>query len=133
MIFGGEGDRALSAGIAAELQRAAPSRESVLNLAGKTTLRELIAALKICRLLLTNDTGPMHLAAAVGTPVVVLFGSTSPEMTGPCFSTRAEILRAPGIPCSPCFLRDCPIDFRCMTRLDPAVVVQAALRALQDL
>ncbi len=53
------------------------------NLAGKTTLRELCAALKLCRVLLTNDTGPMHIGAAVGTKVVALFGSTAPELTAP--------------------------------------------------
>jgi heptosyltransferase-2 len=93
-------------------------------------LRELAAALKSCRLLLTNDSGPMHLAAAVGTPVVVPFGSTSPEMTGPLWFAGAQILRAPSIPCSPCFRRECPIDFRCMTGIAPGAVVAAALRAL---
>jgi heptosyltransferase-2 len=72
----------------------------------------------------------MHIAAAVGTPVVALFGSTSPEMTRPPISTTAQILRAPDVPCSPCFLRQCPIDFRCMTRIPPGVVVQAALSVL---
>jgi heptosyltransferase-2 len=132
VIFGGGGDCQLAAGIAAALQPSPSGPPSVLNLAGKTTLRELMAALKICRLLLTNDTGPMHIAAALGTPVVVLFGSTSPEMTRPPISTRAHILRASDVPCSPCFLRKCPIDFRCMTRISPAAVVQAALLVLRD-
>jgi heptosyltransferase-2 len=131
VIFGGGGDRELAAGIAAALEKSAPGAAPVLNLAGKTNLRELTAALKICRLLLTNDTGPMHLAAAVGTPLVAVFGSTSPEMTRPPISTSVQIVRAADIPCSPCFLRQCPIDFRCMTRIAPAEVVQAARRVLQ--
>jgi heptosyltransferase-2 len=132
VIFGGEADRELAARIAAEIGRSAPGPASVLNLAGQTTLRELMAALKSCRLLLTNDSGPMHLAAALGTPVVALFGSTAPEMTGPSFSGNAQILRASGIPCSPCFLRRCPIDFRCMTAIEPAAAVESALRAIQN-
>jgi heptosyltransferase-2 len=68
-----------------------------------------------CRVLLTNDTGPMHVAAALGTPVVVPFGSTSPELTGPGLpgDPRNHLLKSDA-PCSPCFLRECPIDFRCM-------------------
>jgi heptosyltransferase-2 len=99
-------------------------------LAGATTLRELMAALKTCRLLLTNDSGPMHLGAALGVPVVALFGSTSPEMTGPLFAKNAEILQLPGVPCSPCFLRNCPIDFRCLQGLKPEAAVAASMRVL---
>ena len=82
LIFGGKNDVELADRIASGIHP--PS--SILhpqNLAGKTTLRELMALLKCCRVLLTNDTGPMHVAAALGTPVVVPFGSTSPELTGP--------------------------------------------------
>ena len=91
---------------------------SPAKLAGKTSLRELMALLKLCRVLLTNDSGPMHVAAALGTPVVVPFGSTSPEMTGPGLPgvLQHRLLKA-NAPCSPCFLRECPIDFRCMTEI----------------
>jgi len=129
IIFGGPSDLELARFIANALGQNVPG-QPVLNLAGRTTLRELAGALKRCRLLLANDTGPMHLAAAVGTPVVVPFGSTSPEMTGPVWFDGAQILRAPGIPCSPCFRRECPIDFRCMRNIAPDEVVAAALRAL---
>jgi heptosyltransferase-2 len=129
IIFGGPADREVAHFIATGLGQYLPG-QAVINLAGQTTLRELAGALKCCRLLLTNDSGPMHLAAAVGTPVVVPFGSTSPEMTGPVWFAGAEILRAPGIPCSPCFRRECPIDFRCMRKITPEAVVAAALRAL---
>ena len=103
----------------------------VFNLAGKTSLRQLMALLKLCRVVLTNDSGPMHVAAALGTPVVVPFGSTSPELTGPGLpgGLRHQLLRA-AAPCSPCFLRDCPIDFRCMTGISVERVVAAVEAAL---
>jgi heptosyltransferase-2 len=102
----------------------------VINLAGATNLRELCAALKFCQVLLTNDSGPMHVAAAVGTPVVVPFGSTSPELTGPGLpgDIQHSCLRAPA-PCAPCFLRACPIDFRCMTGITVSRVVEAVVTA----
>ncbi|HEX4122613.1 MAG TPA: lipopolysaccharide heptosyltransferase II [Verrucomicrobiae bacterium] len=120
VIFGGAGDADLAAKIAGEIG------EETLNLAGKTSLRELAAALKICDLVLTNDTGPMHLASAVGARVVAIFGSTSPELTGPIFSSRARIVRQ-AVPCAPCFLRECPIDLRCLRGITPEQVVVAAL------
>ena len=134
VIFGGPDDVELAAGIAAEVQLAASQHTPavavpVLNLAGQTSLRELCAALQICRVLLTNDTGPMHVAAAVGTPVVVPFGSTSPELTGPGLpgDDRHQLLTS-HTPCAPCFLRECPIDFRCLTGLGVERVVAAVLR-----
>jgi heptosyltransferase II len=98
----------------------------VLNLAGKTSLRQLMALLKLCRVVLTNDTGPMHVAAALGTPVVVPFGSTSPELTGPGLpgDSRHRLLKS-GAPCSPCFRRECPIDFRCMVGITVEQVFKA--------
>jgi heptosyltransferase II len=103
----------------------------VLNLAGKTSLRQLMALLKLCRVVLTNDTGPMHVAAALGTPVVVPFGSTSPELTGPGLpgDARHQLLKS-AAPCSPCFRRACPIDFRCMTGISTECVVAAVQAAL---
>jgi len=124
LIFGASADRDLAESIAAAIRGTVGDPQSAVNLAGKTSLGELAAALKLCALLLTNDTGPMHLASAVGTPVVVLFGSTSPELTGPWPSARVRILRA-GVPCSPCFRRQCPIDLRCLTSIEPSSVVKA--------
>ena len=83
-----------------------------VNRIGKTTLPELIAELGECALLLTNDTGTMHLATILGVPVVAVFGSTEPRLTGP-LGTGHHVIRHQ-VECSPCFLRDCPIDFRCM-------------------
>jgi heptosyltransferase-2 len=117
---------------AASIPASAGSRWSPLNLAGRTSLRELCAVAKICRLVLTNDTGPMHVAAAVGTPVVVPFGSTSPMLTGPGWpgDPRHRLLTS-NAPCAPCFRRDCPIDLRCLRGIDATRVVQAMEDLLQ--
>jgi heptosyltransferase-2 len=134
LIFGREADAASqrTAGIlSAEQNFRQDAGSTFLNLAGKTSLRELMALLKICRVLLTNDTGPMHVAAALGTPVVVPFGSTSPELTGPGLpgDSRHRLLKSDA-PCSPCFLRECPIDFRCLNGISVERVVEAVLSAI---
>jgi heptosyltransferase-2 len=103
----------------------------VRNLAGRTTLHELCVALSLCSAVLTNDTGPMHLAAAAGSRVVVPFGSTSPELTGPGLpgDTRHRLLKSEAV-CSPCFRRECPVDFRCMRDIAVGRVVEAVLAVL---
>ena len=128
-VFGGNNDRAAAETIATALHAA---NLPVTNLAGRTGLRELMAALKLCRVLLTNDTGPMHVAAALGTPVVVPFGSTSPELTGPGLpgDSRHRLLKSAAV-CSPCFLRECPIDFRCLTGIGVERVAAEVLHALK--
>jgi len=121
VIIGGPKEADLGSQIAVAL-----GEQHAINLAGRTTLLGLCHVLAQCRLLLTNDSGPMHLAAALGKPVVVIFGSTEPALTGPdvAGNSRHVILRhAP--PCSPCFLRECPIDFRCMTAVTVEEVVGA--------
>ena len=125
LAFGGPGD-AQPCGDIARL-----AGGGVVNLAGKTSLRQLMALLKLCRVLLTNDSGPMHVAAALGTPVVVPFGSTAPGLTGPGLpgDPRHRLLQA-APPCAPCFRRVCPIDFRCMTGISPDRVVDAVLRGI---
>ena len=130
LILGGKGDAAL----AGEIHSALRTPHSALhNLAGQTSLRELMALLKLCRVLLTNDTGPMHVAAALGTPVVVPFGSTSPELTGPGLpgDPRHRLLKSDAA-CSPCFLRECPIDFRCLSGIGVERVVKAVVDAMQQ-
>jgi heptosyltransferase II len=127
LLFGGKGDLQLCGQIESEIQN---SKFKIQNFCGKTSLRELMALLKICRVLLTNDTGPMHVAAALGTPVVVPFGSTSPELTGPIFSANAKVLKSDA-PCSPCFLRECPIDFRCMNGISVESVVETVLQTVR--
>jgi len=125
LLFGSAADRQLCGEIA---QLAGVP---TLNLAGKTSLRELMALLKLCRVLLTNDSGPMHLAAALGTTVVAPFGSTSPELTGPGLpGASCHYLLKSTAPCSPCFRRDCPIDLRCMHEITVEHVVSSMTRAL---
>jgi heptosyltransferase II len=115
---------------ATALHSAIRNPQSAILLAGQTSLRELMALLKLCRVLLTNDTGPMHVAAALGTPVVVPFGSTSPELTGPGLPGQSRrFLLTSTAPCAPCFRRVCPIDFRCMTGIGVEAVVEAVLEA----
>lgn len=127
LLLGGKSDVPAAQAIESALRT---ENSPLHNLAGQTSLRELMAALKLCRVLLTNDTGPMHVAAALGTPVVVPFGSTSPELTGPGLpgDSRHRLLAA-NVPCAPCFRRTCPIDFRCMTGISVESVVQAVLQA----
>jgi len=90
----------------------------VHNVAGKTTLDGLMDELSACDALLTNDTGTMHLAAFLGVPTVAIFGSTEPALTAPLGDFH-RVLRHK-VECSPCFKRECPIDFRCMTSIEPA-------------
>jgi heptosyltransferase-2 len=122
ILFGGARDVAVAADIASGVAGA-------LNVAGQTSLRELMALLSVCRVVLTNDTGPMHVAAALGVPVVVPFGSTSVELTGPGLpgDSRHRFLQAQ-VPCAPCFLRECPVDFRCMT----SITVEMAIAELTE-
>lgn len=95
--------------------------DRVINLAGKTSLRELMALIKACHLFLTNDSGPMHVASALGIPLIALFGSTSDVATGPY--NGGHVIHK-HVPCSPCSRRECPIDFRCMTRIEVSEVYQ---------
>jgi lipopolysaccharide heptosyltransferase II len=99
-----------------------------VNRIGQTTLDQLIDELRQCSLLLTNDTGTMHLAALLGVPVVAVFGSTEPRLTGPL--GNGHIILRHHVECSPCFLRECPIDFRCMKAISADEVAGAVLSML---
>ena len=99
-------------------------RGRALNLTGATTIGELPALLAACRLFVGNDAGAMHVAAAVGVPVVGIFGPTDPAGTSP-MTPQFTLVREP-VSCSPCFLRHCPIDHRCMTRIAVDRVFAAA-------
>ena len=99
-------------------------RNRVGMLTGKTDMVQLAAVLSQVDLLITNDTGPAHVAAALGRPTLVIFGPTNPLTTRP-FSSVAEIVRHPP-ECAPCMLRDCPIDHRCMTAITPDEVLARA-------
>jgi heptosyltransferase-2 len=100
-------------------------RQPVVNLAGRTELPALAGVLARARLLLANDSGAMHLAAAVGTPVAAVFGPTDADATAPLGGGH-RIVREP-VPCSPCLFRECPIDHRCMRRLGVERVLREVL------
>jgi heptosyltransferase II len=99
-------------------------RHEAIVLTGKTDLAQAVAILSMVDLLITNDTGPAHLASALGRPTLVIFGPTNPLTTRP-FSSTAQIVRHPP-DCAPCMLRDCPIDHRCMTAISPDEVFDCA-------
>jgi heptosyltransferase-2 len=101
-----------------------------LNLAGDTSIPELIGLLACCDLLVSNDTGPAHIAAALGRPTLTIFGPTNEFETAP-LGPQAAILRAEGIECARCLLRECPIDHRCMTRIAAQEVMARARGLLQ--
>ena len=105
------------------------ARHEALDLIGKTSLGDAAAILSVCDLMISNDMGLAHLAPAVGTRTIVIFGPTDSETTRP-FSDLAEVVRV-GVECSPCMLRDCPIDHRCMTRISAEMIFESALRNLQ--
>jgi heptosyltransferase I len=124
-ILGGKDEAAL----AESLCHASPER--CLNLAGKTSLPEMVEWLRRCELLVTNDTGPMHVAAALGRPLVALFGPTEPRRTGP-YGRLDQVMRHP-LPCAPCMKSRCawPQPIECLTALTPAAVCARTRLALQ--
>ena len=121
LIIGGPNEGSIAEEVAANMQK------RPLNLAGKTSVRQLMALLSQCRLLVTNDSGPMHVAAAFGVPIVAIFGSTDHTTTSPLTSS-CRIVRHP-TECAPCLKTECPTDHRCMT----AVSVEDVLRATRTL
>lgn len=100
-------------------------------LTGELTLDETVAVLNLCALLVSNDTGPAHIAAALGTETVAIFGPTNPLTTRP-FGGHAHVVRHPPH-CAPCMLRDCPIDHRCMTAITVEEVFAQATHCLNHI
>lgn len=111
------------------LSRLRALRVEAWNFAGQTTLAEFMNLAAACSVFLTNDSGAMHVAAALGVPTVAIFGATDPEATGPV-GPAVRIVREP-VECSPCFLRECPIDHRCMQRVSPERVAREARELLK--
>jgi heptosyltransferase-2 len=122
-LFGSKSERELCEQVAERL-----SGHAVINYAGETTLSQFIDLASACELFLTNDSGAMHIASALGVPTVAIFGATDDTTTGPTGS-HARVIRQP-VDCSPCLLRECPIDHRCMTRVSAERVVKEALDLL---
>jgi heptosyltransferase-2 len=110
LVFGSPAEQELCASVAAQIPGAQ-------NLAGRTSLAEFIDLAAACRVFVTNDSGAMHVASALGVPTVTVFGATDDTTTGPT-GPLARIVRE-HTECSPCLLRECPIDHRCMTRISP--------------
>ena len=100
------------------------------NLVGRTDLSSLIGIISRCQLMVGNDSGPMHLAAALGIPQVAVFGSTDEKATGP-YNPRAVVLHK-HVECSPCLLRECPIDLRCFDRIEVEEVMEASVGLLES-
>jgi len=119
ILFGTAAEAAVSNAIATEI------RQPPINLTGKTAIADLPALLSQCHLFIGNDSGAMHVAAAVGLPVVAVFGPTDPLGTAPV-TPHCTIVQEEAY-CSPCFLRRCPTDHRCMTKITP-VMVETAVR-----
>ena len=122
VILGAPGEEVLGQDIAGLMQM------KPVVLSGKTSVGVLKAVIQRCRLFLTNDTGPMHIANALGVPVVAVFGPTDHATTSP-YGEGYILVRTP-VDCSPCMLRECPIDHRCMTGVTVEQVVCAAEQVL---
>jgi heptosyltransferase-2 len=112
IIFGAPAEAEVARRISAAM------RHKPINLAGQTSIGELPALLSACHLFVGNDSGAMHVAGAVGLPTVGIFGSSDPTGTSPV-TPKFKLVRHK-VECSPCFLRRCPIDHRCMTRIEVA-------------
>lgn len=125
VVLGSEAEREICEQVRMRVSRAGV--ESV-NLAGQTKLDAFIEITAACRLMLTNDSGAMHIASAMGVPTVAVFGATDDAATGPT-GEHARVVREQ-VECSPCLLRECPIDHRCMTRVDAARVARTALELI---
>ena len=126
-IFGTKDERALCEQVAS-LLTGINGDLKVTNYAGETTLAQFIELASRCEVFLTNDSGSMHIASALGVPTVAIFGATDPIATGPT-GPLSRVIREP-VDCSPCLLRECPIDHRCMTAVSAPRVAEEALRLL---
>jgi heptosyltransferase-2 len=110
-------------------ERAEASGHRCLNFAGATTLSEFIELAAACDIFLTNDSGPMHIASALGVPTVAIFGATDDEATGPTGDNTRVVRQS--VDCSPCLLRECPIDHRCMAAVAADRVAETALSLVE--
>lgn len=123
VLVGAAGDRPATAAVRAALGDRLPAA-GALDLAGQTDIPTLAAVLARAAVVVSNDSGPMHLARAVGAPTVGIFGSTEPRWTAPRGGSAVVAGERP--PCAPCYKRRCPIDFVCLTRIAPEAVLASA-------
>jgi heptosyltransferase-2 len=124
ILLGGKADREVTQ----EVQRLAQTK--LINLSGKTTLREAIYLISQCHLFISNDSGLMHIAGALNIPTVAIFGSTNPVTTSPV--GNKSIIVSKEVSCSPCLKETCPTDFRCMKQISVEDVFTAAQKLLQN-
>jgi heptosyltransferase-2 len=112
-------------GTARAIESSLPSGTTVVDLVGRTTLRQLVGVIARCAAFVSNDSGAMHVAAALGVPLTAIFGPTDERVTSP--RGRADVIDviARDVFCRPCLLRECPIDHRCMKRIDVDTVLQS--------
>lgn len=122
VLFGAPSERDLAEQIAAGIGAGARST------AGQTTLAEFVNLVAGCHLFVTNDTGTMHVAAAMGVPVLAIFGPTDERATAP-LGPRVHLIKK-AVPCSPCLLRHCPVDHRCMREIQVSEVFETACQIL---
>jgi heptosyltransferase-2 len=128
VIFGGPGETAIASDIANPLKENENSGR-LIQMAGKTSLRDLMALMSECDVILSNDSGPMHIADALAVPLVAIFGSTSPELTGPR-KPSSHVIKT-DMDCAPCFERKCPDKgLACMESIDPDEVFEAIKHAI---
>ena len=135
VIFGGGSEIGIADEIYRNVYPEFRSSDSVISMAGKTSLRDLISLISECDAFLTNDSGPLHIAYAVRTPLVALFGSTAPELTGPPPEMIGDnnIVVTPDLPCRPCFGRTCKNnDMKCMYAITPDEVYYGIKKILPD-
>jgi len=123
VIIGSEGERGIAERISAKM------RSTAAIMTGATDLPTLMGLFSLSQLFVTNDSGPMHLAAALDTPQIALFGSTDEIATGP-YSRKARIIHK-HVECSPCLLRECPLDLRCFKAIEVDEVYEVALSVLR--
>jgi heptosyltransferase-2 len=124
LLFGSAGDRASTEAV----QSAA--KTALVDIAGRTSLGDAIALIACCDLFITNDSGLMHVAGALGVPTVAVFGSTDPKTTYP-LGERTVLVRRP-VDCSPCLRQECPTDFRCMDLVTVDEVLEHSTRLLEE-
>ncbi|MDH3899295.1 MAG: lipopolysaccharide heptosyltransferase II [Deltaproteobacteria bacterium] len=125
LLLGGTGEEPLAEQISAEMDH------PVINLIGRTTVAEVLALIGRCSLFLSNDSGLMHVAAALNIPQVALFGSTDPQKTAP-LNNRAVVIHPEHVGCTPCFKRSCPEDLECMKAITVEEVAVTAENLLED-
>jgi heptosyltransferase-2 len=133
VLFGAAGDRAAGR----EIESSLPADVRIVNLIGRTDLRLLAGLMARCAAFVSNDSGAMHLAGALGVPLVAIFGPTDDRVTAPLGGpavqgglSEPDVLTHP-VFCRPCMLRDCPIDHRCMKRISVDHVFSAVTRQLE--